>query len=268
MTEGSNPGTPLGRPIRKAFELLELLSKSGPVGLAELARRAGMPKSSVHRVIGTLVDTGLVAHTPRGYELGEYAFDIGRSVATATVDRLRTALSPHLARLREVTGGVVGTGVLSGGQVWLVDIQHDLRHAAVVEGVPTRLPAHCTALGRALLADHPGASAELVRSGPLRAFTPKTTTDPRLVDAALADVRSRGVAIENGEVHVDMIGIAIPLRFAEPAPHAAIGVWSPVRTTDVEATAVALQRTAHAVRLDLARTPWTAAPEVPAPPED
>jgi DNA-binding IclR family transcriptional regulator len=210
-----------------------------------------MPKSSLHRLLGTLVDSGVVLQTPHGYELGDYLFDVVHEGDPAALDRLRALLAPHLLRLREQTGGVVGVGVLRGLDVRYVDAQYDARHAELVRRSPLTAPGYCTALGRALLAHRPDVAAEL--SGQeLRAYTARTTTSPAKIIAELDVIRRWGVAVVQGEFAPDIVGAAVPLRVDASEPYVAISVWGPARQVDVGVAITELRRTARAITLDLA----------------
>ncbi|MEV6716748.1 helix-turn-helix domain-containing protein [Lentzea sp. NPDC051208] len=208
-----------GRPVKKAFELIELLSGSGRRTLAELARASGLPKSSLHRMMDALTESGLVRRTSGGYELGDGLFDLIDDSARARVDRaLKTTLTPHILDLREMTGGVVSTGILSGPHVRQIDVQYDMRHLHLGQRVPTMLPVHCTAIGRALRSRNPDA-----------------------------------VVVANGELYDGVICIAASLAADHRLPRMAIGVWGPAKTLNVDFTVAALKRTVRTMRSALLR---------------
>ncbi|MEU7474405.1 helix-turn-helix domain-containing protein [Lentzea sp. NPDC042327] len=208
-----------GRPVKKAFELVELLSSSGAMTLAELARASGLPKSSLHRMMDALTGSSLVRRTSSGYEIGDCLFDLIDDSARARVDRvLKSTLAPHIIDLRERTGGVVSTGILAGSHVRQVDVQYDLRHLCLVQRVPTMLPAHCTAIGRALRSRDPDA-----------------------------------VVVANGELYSGVIGVAASLVAGDHLPRMAISVWGPAETINVDFTTALLKYAVRAMRSDLLR---------------
>lgn len=185
--------------VERAFELLEALADARrAVGLSDLAESSGLPLPTIHRLIRTLVNLGYVRQEKsRDYVLsgrliwlGELA---GRLISTSAV--------PHLCRLADSLGETANFAMLDGNQiVYLAQVPS--RHGAPTDTeVGSHVPPHCTAVGKALLADmlDDDVRALLSRTGMAR-HTEKTITDPQTFIDQLARIRSAGYAIDNAEL--------------------------------------------------------------------
>jgi IclR family transcriptional regulator, KDG regulon repressor len=210
------------------LEVLEVLSNSGSeLPLGAIVDATGRPKGTVHRMLATLVNTGFVSRDPAS---GRYrpTLKLWRLGAAAVRDLDITKVArPVLEELMSETAETVHLALLdpSGGVVYVSKVE-----SAQSIRVQTRLgqlnPSWCTATGRSLLAFHPDV-ADRVLTGRLEARTPKTVTDPRRIRAALAEVREKGYAVTRAENHLEMGGIAAPVRDHTGNVAAACGIAIP-----------------------------------------
>src|SRR5690606_11699846 len=149
--------------VDRALLVLEALADAGPagLGLAELAARLDVHKTTVHRALAALRFRDFVAQDPTTglYVLGGAAAGLGESFFGE--ENLPALLHPALVALCAQTAELVHLGVLSGAQVVYVDKVEPERAVRVWSAVGRRMPAVTTALGRALLASR-GASREVV----------------------------------------------------------------------------------------------------------
>ncbi len=166
------------RPVKSAYRALDVLEglARGPATLSELSRLLDIPKSSLHGLMRTLTDRGWVTATPDGrrFRLGLRALQVGTRFVDE--DELVTHVAASLDRLASVTGETVQQARLDGDQIVYLAKRDTTHQVRIISSIGTRLPAHATALGKALLAADPGASARL--SPPLAPLTPHTLTDP------------------------------------------------------------------------------------------
>ncbi|AXI76235.1 IclR family transcriptional regulator [Peterkaempfera bronchialis] len=193
--------------IERAFDLLEALADSGgSVGLSGLAQRSGLPLPTIHRLIRTLVDLGYVRQEQsRQYVLGPRLIRLGESAGRL----LSTWAMPHLAGLVEQLGETANLAMLDGDQVVYV-AQVPGRHAMrMFTEVGRRVSPHCTAVGKALLADAPEAEvlALLKRTG-MAQHTEHTITDPQTFLGQLGRVREHGYALDDGEHEIGVRCVA------------------------------------------------------------
>ena len=123
------------------------------LGPSELARRTGLPKSTVHRIMHALADEGLLERSGQEARLGLRLFEIGQRVPRRRV--LRDAALPYMADLWEATRQTIHLAVLEGTEVVDVEILHAPGGPDVPSRVGGRLPAHATGAGKAILAFSP-----------------------------------------------------------------------------------------------------------------
>lgn len=217
----------MDKTVVKAFNLLETLVKSPePLGITELAQRLDFTKSNVHRTLDTLRQLGYVEYLPehRRYRASFKLWEMGTWISE-NLD-IKQVASQHLRTLAEETGETVHLCLLSGQNVIYidkVDCKHHVRPATRIGG---SAPAHCVSTGKAILAFQ---SDAVVRSvmGSLEQHTPQTIVTGEAFEAELAAVREEGIAYNRGEWHAETIGAAAPIRNAEGAVIAAIGVSIP-----------------------------------------
>lgn len=223
------------------------------LSLAELARRTGLAKSTAHRLLRELTTWDLVERTPGGVRLGMRLFELGSLVPRQR--GLREAAAPFLADLFEAAHETVHLAVLDGVEVVYVQKLDSRRGPAVPSRVGGRLPAHCTGVGKALLAFSPPPLLDAVLATGLRRRAPRTVVAPGLLRQELAEIRDRGVAVEHEESGVGVTCVAAPVLDTEGAAVAAVSItgWvnrlDPVRFAPaVRTAALGISRTLHGSR--------------------
>lgn len=215
MTDTSgNAGN--GRPggvqsIARAFGLLETIADhDGMMGLSQLATESGLPLPTIHRLVRTLVDLGYLRQEPsRQYVLGPRLIRLGESSSQV----LSYWARPHLSRLVDELGESANLAMLDDDQiVYVAQVQsrHSMR---MFTEVGRRVLPHCTAVGKALMADMPASEVRglLDRTG-MPQQTPNTITDADEFAAALTQTAERGYALDEGEqeVGVRCVAAAVP----------------------------------------------------------
>ncbi len=214
ITAGNQPGL-----LGKAFRLLDELESAGrPLGVSEMARRTGIAKSSVHRVLNIIELTGKVERVPGG-------FSVHRPLPHVDADRvnLRDVVLPTLLDLYELTHETVHLGVLAGTEVLCAEKLAGHRSIRLPSRVGSTLPGHCTATGKVLLA-----YSTMPKQSEFRAFTPSTITDQAALQLELARVRRQGVGIDRAELRPGVVCVAAPVFGADRRPMCAISVSGPV----------------------------------------
>ena len=234
MTAGAAQGGGLST-VRNAARLLKVFrSREADLGVSELARRLGLGKSTVHRMLTTLVAEGLIEQNPRtgGYRLGIVMFELGEAVRVHM--DLHAAAAPVLGELRAQTGESSQVGVLDGHEVVYVDRLESTHSLRLFTETGRRVPVHCTSSGKVLLAYLPEARRQAVlRAAPLTALTPHTITDPERLAAELARVRRRGWAEAINEREIGVASIAAPVRDISGEVVAAISIGVPLARCSV-----------------------------------
>jgi DNA-binding IclR family transcriptional regulator len=197
--------------IERAAAILRLLAGgSGRLGVSEIAGSLGLTRGTAHGILRTLVGVGFVEQDEETgkYRLGAALLHLGTSYLD--VNELRSRAINWADALAARSGEAVRIGTPLDGSVLVV--HHVFRPDDTLQtlDVGALLPAHATALGKVLLAYDAGAVAAL--NGTLEPFTRRTTTHPRELARALADVRDLGWATEVEEMTVGEAGIAAPIR--------------------------------------------------------
>jgi IclR family transcriptional regulator, acetate operon repressor len=222
------PGT---QTIERAAQLLVLiLLAERPSGLGELATAAELPKSTASRLLGALERQGLVAQ--RGAR-GRFSAGpvLVRFAQRGLADRhLAELAQPHLQALAEVSGETVNLAVPGSlGVEHLAEVSSRY-FLGTGRWVGRRVPYHCTAVGKVLLAF--GAAAP--PDAPLEPLTEQTIIDPERLAEELAAVRRAGTATAVDELEVGLAAVATPVF--GPAGHviAALSVSGPTQRLAVE----------------------------------
>lgn len=233
--------------VDKAMELLQVFGPQGHVGVgvSELARRSRMSKSTAFRLLGILERNGAVERVGQGYRLGSSLHELGSLVYAQGHDRVRDLLTPFLAELYEATHETVHLAVLHGTDVVYLNKLHGHRTVASPSRIGGRIPAHATAVGKVLLACDDRAGA-LAVTAPLAARTPRTITDPGVLDGELAEIRVRGVALDRDEVVPGLSCVAAAVVGPDGRAVAAMSVSMSSLRFDHARVAPHLRRITHA----------------------
>jgi len=220
--------------LDRAFDVLELMAAaSGEVSLSQLSAESGLPVPTIHRLVRTLVSSGYVLQMPsRRYTLGPRLIGLGASAS----QKVEAWASPHLRSLAEVTGESANLAMLDVDRVVYVAQAASTRHTMrMFTEVGRRVYAHCTGVGKALLAQLPDDAVEdLVASAGMPATTEHTITDVTALLAELRRVRERGYAIDDGEqeLGVRCVAVAVPGSLSS-----AVSVSGPASRVTPEAVA-------------------------------
>src|SRR3954465_4337427 len=186
--------------IERAAAILRLLSgRTRRLGVVDIAGELGLPKGTVHGLLRTLRDVGFVEQDADSgkYQLGAALLHMGSSYLDG--NELRTRALNWSDSLASRSHESVRIGTLHEGRVLIVHHVFRPDDSLQVLDVGTLLPAHATALGKALLADSPYIAAALAADG-LDRFTPATVTEPDALRRELDVIRERGWAADLQEL--------------------------------------------------------------------
>ncbi|MET7283329.1 IclR family transcriptional regulator [Kribbella sp. NPDC005582] len=211
MTETSKPRSGSVQSIERAFGLLETMADAGGMmGLSQLATASGLPLPTIHRLVRTLVDLGYVRQEPsRQYVLGPKLIRLGESSSTM----LSVFARPHLARLVDELGESANMAMLDGDQiVYLAQVpsRHSMR---MFTEVGRRVLPHCTAVGKAILAQYPETAVrELLGRTGMPQHTENTISTPDAFATQLHEAARSGFATDEGEqeLGVRCVAVAVP----------------------------------------------------------
>ena len=223
--------------IARASAILRALeSEPSGLSLGEIARRLGLPRSTVQRIVGALAAEHIVMPaSPGGHvRLGPALLHLATGARLDLVELAR----PHLEALSKDLRETVDLSILSGNEAVFVDRVIAVRRLRLVSDIGIRFPLHCTANGKALLALLPDEEVGALLSGRMQAFTPRTQTSLDGLLAELAVVRRTGIAIDREEHAQGICAVGVALRWPSP-PMAALSVPVPVSRFDGEEERIA-----------------------------
>lgn len=211
--------------IDRVSLVLDAFDGPGRLTLAQVVRRTGLPRSSVHRMLERLVQLRWLRREGRDYELGIRLVELG-SLAVHQ-DRLHRAAMPFLHELHRATGLVVHLAVLDGADVVYVEKVGSYFGATVPTRVGGRQPAHCTGVGKAILAfSEEGRLADFGTDLLTRKTRYSISTRSQFIEE-LSEVKARGVAYEREESVPGFGCVAAPIGEGAAAI-AAVSVCGPV----------------------------------------
>ena len=204
------PVPPAGA-IDRALAVLGVLAEaSTPMGVTEIARRVGLPKSVVHYHVSALVRNRYVEARPdRRYGLGYAALRLGRGNYSNL--ELRARALPHMRALHHDTWETVTLSVLVGRERVYVDQLVSPQEIKLAVELGRPFPLHAGASGRAILAFLPDDTRDGLLSQPLERLTPATVVDPGVLRSLLEVVRRAGLAVSRSERQQGAASVAAPV---------------------------------------------------------
>lgn len=224
--------------IDRAVAILSVFSPARPVAsVSELARATGLTRSTTHRLLGTLVQHGLVVQLP-----GSTNYCLGpRLLGLADTARTQLSLELHaeetMKALRDYTGETVGLHIMDETPVRRTIAQVEstlpLRRTYIDLGAP--IPPHQGAPGKLLLAFTDEEVREGVLSQDLRSAKTNARVPSDEVRAEIERIRERGFAISREERVVGVDGVAAPVYDYTGRVVAALNVSVPSVRTDLDA---------------------------------
>jgi DNA-binding IclR family transcriptional regulator len=198
--------------VAKAVDILKTFSSSEPqLTLAEIARRRGLPKSTAHNLLNTLLAAGFVEKLDDDYyALGTAIVALTQAVRVNV--ELRDRAAPLLRRLADDSRESVYLTVLDKDHSLYIYAVESSKRLLARTAVGDRVPLHCTSVGKAILSTFSKKEVEdvVARVG-LPAFTEATITDLDALHAELADTRARGYAIDTEEHETGVYCIGAPI---------------------------------------------------------
>ena len=190
---------------------------------ADIGRRAGLPTSTAHRIVGELVEAGLLERDDdRRIRIGVRLWELATRSSHAL--RLRQAALPYMERVQAQVQEHTQLAILEQDEALFLERLSGPQSGANVTRVAGRLPLHASSSGLVLLAYADRALQERILESHLVAVSPETITDPAALRRKLAEVRSLGHAVAPGYIESISTGIAVPVQDETGAVTAALSV--------------------------------------------
>jgi len=234
--------------LSKALAVLNAVASfDAPATIAAIAKRTGIPRPTAYRLVASLQAEGYLLEADGGYAIG---FEL-LPLAAALLDKnpLRLAALPHLQALSERTGERTNLGILQRGRVMILGGFERPSLPTIYSRFGRAIPAHRSALGKALLSQLPVEDvAAIVGPEPFAQSTARTITSMDVLLADLEETRRRGYAAENGENSETSRCIAALIAPEDGTALGAISISTSVRTgADVSEFVEDLLRTAEVI---------------------
>lgn len=215
--------------VDRTCSILECFTLDRPEwSTSDLARQLGLPKGTMHRFLTSLEQRGYVEQHPRTrtYRLGLRLLDLSR-VVMKQLD-VRERCLPALRALSSATNENVNLAIRDGHEIVYLEKIESSQFLNLTLRVGSRLPLHCSSMGKVLLAFLPEPEqSQLVDELELRRFTTNTITDRAALLRELALVRERGYAICDEELTLGLVTVGAPVYNHEDRVVAAINVSGP-----------------------------------------
>ena len=196
--------------VERAFAVLQCLA-SGPAGVSDVADRTDLPKSTVSRLLGTLVELGAVEQSDAlgVYSLGELIIDL--SAAASPGRNMIAHARPHLVELVQTIEEAAGIGVMDGPNVYYLDQVDGDHQVQVRDWTGESIDAHVVSSGLVMLAYAPPSVQDAFLARPLEAWTEHSVTDPDLIRQRLEATRRAGFVWVFEEMSEGLNSVAAPV---------------------------------------------------------
>ncbi len=225
--------------LKKAFDILDLFDERGKeLTVTEVHESLDMNKASAFRILKNLEDAGYVEREPltHKYYLGSKIYNLGLLAEPHTT--IKRITRPFLEELNEECQETVHLAVLHQGEALYLDKIEGKKTIRVISSIGSKLPCHCSGVGKVLLADLSEDEVEkIVREKGLPQFTDKTIKDLDRLKAELAKIRQQGYAIDNEEIERGLKCAAALLTNSEGKGLASISISVPSERFNKESDA-------------------------------
>lgn len=240
----------------RLFLVLETLAEAGPTALADLSNHLELNKSTVHRLLSSLIYMGYVK---QDMETGKYALSFKLLTLSnklmSHMDILET-VRPYLKKLSEETGETVHFVQLDGiDAVYIYKEESYQNSIRMVSKVGSRIPLYCSGVGKAMAADMEAAQIrELWANSDIQKLTPHTIIHYNQFSEKIKEVRKNGFALDDEENELGVRCIAVSIPDFKGRPKYAVSISAPVaRMSDerIRQLASVILKTKEEIRLHM-----------------
>lgn len=199
--------------LLRGLDILNLFTRETPsLTLTEITNKTGLNKATVFRFVSTLEQANYLMRDPetKRYTPGTKVLQLGFAAISSL--ELRQVARPYLEELSQQVGETVSLSILDGMEVIYIDRVRNRQIVGVVLGLGSRLPAHCTSMGKAMLANlYPEELRVRLKQIGLKPCTPKSLIDTGALNSELEGIRQQGFAINDEELEIGLRAVAAPI---------------------------------------------------------
>lgn len=223
--------------VKKAMDILDCLGETGvPLSASEISRKLGMSRSTVYRLLTTLATGGYVGQDPANPEKYRLGFKIPELASSLLGSiQLRQQALPFLQELKDIANETVHLVVMDRGKVTYIDKVECSQAVRMHSAIGRRGFAHCTAVGKAMLAFMSKTEVEnVIKEHGLPVCTPNTITEKETLLEELERVRLQGYAVDDIENEEGIRCVGAPIFDHQGRPVAALSMSGPAFRLSME----------------------------------
>lgn len=214
----------------RLFLVLETLADAGPLPLTDLSRRLELNKSTVHRLLTSLMYLGYVKQDT---ETGKYSLSFKiLSLSNRLLEKMDIldTVRPILRQISSETGETVHFVQIDGTDaVYICKEESTLNSVRMVSKVGNRIPLYCSGVGKAIMADLPEEKVKQIwNASEIKGYTPHTITDYDTLLDCLKQIRRQGYALDDEENELGVRCIAVSLSDYSGIYRYAMSITAPV----------------------------------------
>lgn len=213
----------------RIFHTIECLAASGPMGLQELSTELELNKSTVHRILNSLICMDYVRQDPETLKYS-LSFKFCRiSTQILSQNNMVDLARPYLKQLAEQSGEIVHLVQLDGmNAVYIDKVESAHNTVRLVSMIGKSIPLYCSGVGKAMLAEMPDEKIRHIwKQSDIRRLTDYTVTDFAQFAKLIEDIRRNGYAMDNEENELGVRCIAVSLKSFSGKPSYAISISAP-----------------------------------------
>jgi len=213
--------------VEKTMKILELLAEKGELSVSEAATHLDLNRSTCHRFLVTLRELGyVVQNTLSRYRLSFRIFQLGNKVANRV--QVRRIAYPYLQELSNLFNETINLGYWDNNEIIHLEKIDSTEILRIDPRIGSRVPAHCTSLGKAILAYLPEEELNaFLKSMPLKAITSHTITTKEKLVQELEKIRKQGFATDSEELCIGLRCVASPVFDYKNYPSYSVSVAGP-----------------------------------------
>lgn len=207
----ANKSTDIIASLAKGLQVLECFdAQNARLSITDVAAKTGLDRATARRCLLTLHHAGYADYDGKFFSLTPRALRLGMGALAAMP--LPQVVQPWLDQLAEQIGQSCSVSILDGAEIVYVARAAQKRVMSIGLMPGSRLPAHCTSMGRVLLAALPPEQARaIIDASDLSPRTPRTLSDPDEIMARLAQIRADGYSLNDQEIELGLRSLAVPL---------------------------------------------------------
>lgn len=213
----------------RIFHTIECLAASGPMGLLELSKELNLNKTTVHRILNSLICMDYVRQDPESLKYSLTFKFCGISTQILAQNNIIRLARPYLKELAEQTGETVHLVQVDGIKAVYIDkVEASHNSVRMVSMIGKSIPLYCSGVGKALLADMSDEKIKTIwDASKIQRLTEYTVTDFEEFQKLITQIRQNGYALDNEENELGVRCIAVSLKSFNNKPTYAISVSAP-----------------------------------------